>query len=54
MLRDVILDRVDSISNLGVIMDSGMSFAEHVNIAIGKALALMGFVMKKLRKFKDF
>jgi hypothetical protein len=31
MLGSVILDRVDSISDLGIIMDSRMSFAENVD-----------------------
>jgi hypothetical protein len=36
----VILDRV--ISDLGVIMGSRMSFAEHVDIAVGMALTMLG------------
>jgi hypothetical protein len=34
MFQSVIFDRVDSISDLGVIMDNRMSFAEHVDIVI--------------------
>jgi hypothetical protein len=42
MLGGVILDRVDSISVLGVIMDSRMYLLDHFNITVSKALAMRG------------
>jgi hypothetical protein len=39
----IILDRVDSINDLGVIMDSKMSFTGHIDVTVGKALANLGF-----------
>jgi hypothetical protein len=53
MLRDVILDCINSISDLRVILDSRMSFAEHVDIEVGKALEMQGFVERVSRKFRD-
>jgi hypothetical protein len=47
----VILDRV--IIYLEVIMDSKISFAEHVDIAVGKALAKLGFVKRMSSEFRD-
>jgi hypothetical protein len=38
---------------LGVILDSRMSFAEHVDIEVGKALEMQGFVKRVSRKFRD-
>jgi hypothetical protein len=40
----IILDRIDSISDLRVIIGSKISFAEHIDVAVGKALALLAFV----------
>jgi hypothetical protein len=45
MLDGIILDRVDSIDDLGIIMDSKMSFTGHIDV--GRALATLGF-MKRL------
>jgi hypothetical protein len=53
MLKGVILDRIDSISDLGIIMNSRMSFSEHLHIAVGKVLAMLGFVKRMLRDYKD-
>jgi hypothetical protein len=46
VLGRVILDRIDSISDLRVIMDSKISFAEHIDVALEKALALLAFVKR--------
>jgi hypothetical protein len=46
MLGGNILDRVDSINELGVMMDSKMSFTEHIDVTVGKALAMLGFVRR--------
>jgi hypothetical protein len=47
MLGGIILDRVDSINDLGVIMDSKMSLTGHIDVTLGRALAMLGF-MKRL------
>jgi hypothetical protein len=51
MLVGNILDRVDSINDLGVIMDSKMSFTGHIDFTVGKALSMLGFVKRLLRPF---
>jgi hypothetical protein len=38
------LDRVESINDLGVIMDNKMTSAGHIDVMVGKALAILGFV----------
>jgi hypothetical protein len=53
MLEGVILDRVDSITKLEVVMDSRMSFSKHVDVTVGKALAMMGFVKRLSGEFRD-
>jgi hypothetical protein len=53
MLGGNILDRVDSINDLGVIMDSKMSFTGHIDVTVGKALAMLGFVKRLSCEFRD-
>jgi hypothetical protein len=53
MLGGNILDHVDSINDLGVIMDSKMSFAGHIDVTVGKALAMLGFVKRLSCEFRD-
>jgi hypothetical protein len=53
MLGGIFLDRVDSITDLGVLMDSIMSYYRHINITDGKALAMLGFVKRFSGEFKD-
>ena len=48
-----ILERVNSIKDLGVLFDGGLSFNEHVNFITSKALKLLGFVKRTLRDFTD-
>jgi hypothetical protein len=43
MLEGIILDRVDSITDLGVVMDSRMSLSKQIDVTVGKALAMLGF-----------
>jgi hypothetical protein len=48
VLESVNLDRVDSISDLEVIMENRMSFIEHVDFTVGRALAML-----KSSEFRD-
>jgi hypothetical protein len=49
--RRIILDRVDSITDLGVVMDSRMSISKHIDVTVRKALAMLGFVKRLSGKF---
>jgi hypothetical protein len=53
MSGGIILDRVDSINDLGVTMDSKMSFNGHIDVAVERALAMLGFVKKLSCEFRD-
>jgi hypothetical protein len=46
MLAGTVLDRVGSINDLGVIMDEKMYFSEHVDVMVGKAFAMLGFIRR--------
>jgi hypothetical protein len=52
-VESIILDRVDSITDLGVEMDSRMSFSRHIDVTVGKALVMLGFVKRLSGEFKD-
>jgi hypothetical protein len=53
MLGGIILDRVNSINDLGVIMDSKMSFTGYIDVTVGRALAMLGFVKRLSCEFRD-
>jgi hypothetical protein len=53
MLGGIILDRIDSINDSGVIMDSKMSFKGHIDVTVGRALAMLGFVRRLSCEFRD-
>jgi hypothetical protein len=44
MLGGIILDRVDFITNLGVVIHSRLSFSRHIDDTVGQVLAMLGFV----------
>jgi Reverse transcriptase (RNA-dependent DNA polymerase) len=52
-LGEDVLERVHSISDLGVIMDRKMSFSEHIDMMVGKALAMLGFIRRVSGEFRD-
>jgi hypothetical protein len=44
MMARTVLHRVSSINDLGVIMDEKMNFSGHVDVLVGKALAMLRFI----------
>jgi hypothetical protein len=52
-LAGTVLDRESSINDLGVIMDEKMNFSEHVDVMVGKAFALLGFIRRLSFEFRD-
>jgi hypothetical protein len=53
MLEGVVLDHVDSITDLGVVMDGRKSFSKHIDVTIGKVLAMLSSVRGLSSEFKD-
>jgi hypothetical protein len=53
MLAGTVLDRENSINDLGVIMDEKMNFSEHVDVMVGKAFAMLGFIRCLSLEFRD-
>lgn len=48
-----VLERVDQISDLGIILDAKLSFNQHISSMISKASRQLGFVTKVSREFTD-
>jgi hypothetical protein len=53
MLAGTVLGRVSSINDLGVIMDEKMNFSEHVNVMVGKAFAMLEFIIRLSFEVRD-
>jgi hypothetical protein len=53
MLGGIILDRVVTIKDLGVLMESKMSFTGRIDVTVGRALAMLGFVKRWSCEFRD-
>jgi hypothetical protein len=53
MLGGTVLYRVSSINDLEVIMDKKMNFLEHIDIMVGKAFAMLGFIRSLSLEFRD-
>jgi hypothetical protein len=47
------LERVEEIKDLGVILDTKMSFLSHVETIISKSAKMLGFIKRILSEFND-
>jgi hypothetical protein len=43
---ETVLDQVSSINDLEVIRDEKMNFSEHVDVMVGKAFTMLGFIRR--------
>jgi hypothetical protein len=46
MMAGSVLDRVSYINDLGVVMDEKINFSENVDVMVGKAFAMLGFIRR--------
>jgi hypothetical protein len=53
MLDGVELERVNSIIDLGVILDSKLSFRNHIDSIVNKSSAMLGFIKHLSCEFRD-
>jgi hypothetical protein len=53
VLNGKILELVCSMTDLGVILDSKLSFREHIDSVVNKGSALFGFIKRLSREFRD-
>ncbi len=52
-LNNVVIDRVSSIKDLGVIIDDKLSFTEHVEMISRKSYQMLGFVFRCGKYFRN-
>jgi hypothetical protein len=52
-LNSSVLERVDSITDLGVVLDSKMTFRNHIDATVAKGLAMLGFIKRLSGEFRD-
>jgi hypothetical protein len=53
VLNGKILEHVCSMTNLGIILDSKLSFREHIDSFVNKGSAMFGFIKRLSREFRD-
>jgi hypothetical protein len=53
VLNGKILERVCSMTDLRVILDSKLSFREHIDSVVNKGSAMFGFIKRLSREFRD-
>lgn len=53
-IGDVFLKRVVEVKDLGVIFDSKLEFKSHINYITSKAYAMLGFIKRNTKEFKDY
>jgi hypothetical protein len=53
VLNGKILERVCSMTDLGVILDSKLSFREHIDYVVNKGSAMFGFIKRLSRESRD-
>ena len=51
--NNVVIDRVYQFEDLGIILDDNLSFIQHTEKMINKANAMMGFMFRCCKDFKD-
>jgi hypothetical protein len=47
------LERVDVINDLGVLVDSKMTFVNHIESIVSKSARMLGFIKRVSREFRD-
>lgn len=53
MLDNSLLERTDSMTDLGVILDSKLTFKEHIDSVVNKGMSMLGFIKRMSREFRD-
>jgi hypothetical protein len=53
VIGDSDLERVDVINDLGVLVDSRMTFNDHIESIVSKSARMLGFINRISREFSD-
>jgi len=52
-LQNISLDRIYSVKDLGVILDSNLKFDSHITSTVNKAMSVLGFIKRWSKEFDD-
>lgn len=52
-INNINLERVETIRDLGVLVDKELNFVEHINSIVNRALKLLGFMTRSLKGFHN-
>jgi hypothetical protein len=53
MLGSSVLGRVETTTDLGVVLDSKLYFRAHIDATVAKSLAMLGFIKRLAGEFRD-
>lgn len=48
-----ILEKIDSFSDLGIVLDSKLNFIQHISFTVNKARSVLGFIKRWAKEFSD-
>ena len=54
LLNNSVLPKVSLVKDLGILLDSKLSFIQHYDVVCSKACRMLGFVKRNTSEFKDF
>lgn len=52
-IGNVVLDRVSSMKDLGVVLDESLSFDRHIDYTVGRCRSLLGMIKRFAKEFND-
>lgn len=52
-INNILLNRVNTVKDLGVLIDSKLSFSDHIDAITNKAFKSLGFIMRVTQPFSD-
>ena len=47
------INRVNTVKDLGILLDAKLSFAQHISATTAKAYAVLGFIKRNTQQFND-
>lgn len=53
VLNGHILNKVDAVSDLGILLDAKLNFIQHISLTVNKARSVLGFIKRWAKEFND-
>ena len=52
-MKNISLDNVETITDLGVVFDPQLNFAEHINVKVTKATNMLGLIKRNFNRMSS-